>query len=696
MKRLIVDGQLFQTPAWHRGMGKYSVELLRVLQTTNNGWQEISLLLSEGIATKDTRLDEIRQQLPGVDIIILPLQPAELDNIKPTESNRQVVEEYIESTVHKDDDVNYLVLSILQSGTAPAFPNLPNIHTMLLFYDLIPLMFFKTYLNNAVPRLEYASRFDEFFRADTYLVISKTVGNDLAWHTGISKKRIHTIDGGPIRRGSNFKKLSVKKPFILMPTGDDLRKNNRRAIEAFALFNASIKYKYQLVVTSYFTPAEQKQLQDLSEHVLFTGNIEGSQLNFLYRESAALLFPTEYEGLGLPILEAMEFQKPILCSDISVFREISTTAMECFDPFSVTSIVASLHNFESGKVLPDKKQYQAILKKYTWDHTAELVKNAIKNSTQHCSEKKSVVVFCPLPSHSMVGGAAQLLHAELSKWAYVRYRYESRLTKHTQRITYTSYTGSDNYLLGPQSEISLPEGSTALYHLENESTSARTLFTALAVPGIAVLYSKSFKKVWQFMQEMHLIHEDRYAVEQSLSQICEHSDDFLVSIVASQKAIIVFDKNLYTRLETIKKQLKSKVILKCSPVPSAETVYREVLPKNKRFKTIRLVDAPQSSSSDPELSNEAVLTLHNQRDGFQDPLQDEYVTDHELITMFLSSEEIECTTDSYICDILKAQAAELGVVVKGRKAGGKKAKEPANYKVLAQMIDKLIEEVENE
>ena len=56
--------------------------------------------------------------------------------------------------------------------------------------------------------------------------------------------------------------------------------------------------------------------------VFFTGNVNDLELYAWYKGATALIFPSYYEGFGLPIIEAMQFGLPIICSDIPVFREI--------------------------------------------------------------------------------------------------------------------------------------------------------------------------------------------------------------------------------------------------------------------------------------------------------------------------------------------------------------------------------------
>src|SRR4051812_35179231 len=132
-KVLIIDGQIFQTPAWHRGMGKYSMELIASLQKIKKeeGWDEISLILSSAIKDEEGAVPEIKSKLAGVKINYLELLPKKYGDRVVVAHNRKVVDSYIEN--YKDAEVNFLILSLMQSEIYPVFPSEINVSKLLLF-----------------------------------------------------------------------------------------------------------------------------------------------------------------------------------------------------------------------------------------------------------------------------------------------------------------------------------------------------------------------------------------------------------------------------------------------------------------------------------------------------------------------------------------------------------------------------------
>lgn len=579
-RKLVIDGQIFQTPAWHRGMGKYSLELLASIasQGKTKTWTSIELILSKNLTQQPK--SSIAHRIPGITTSSLDLRPNNFRNPKIAEHNKRVIDQHLSSQTNKGK-TDYLILSLMQREIYPVFPSEVSINKLLLIYDLVPLMFHNLYLNSPVTQAEYLSKIAELQRADHYFTISKTVANDLALYLGVPKQMITSIDGGPIPHGRDVKPVDVPEPFILMPTGNDPRKNNRRGILGFEEFNKLHDGKYSLVITSFFKAAEKKDFSKLSSSLHFTGNISGEELHFLYSRSAAVLFPSEYEGLGLPILEAIDQDKPVACSNIAVFREMSKTAFHYFEPKSVLGIERALG--EAVEQTLPSQQYIEIRKKYTWDNTAQAIADTVGRISRPkaAASKNQVAVLCP--ALDVKGGYSRLMldcHFEMRRRFDVTYYMTATADENTNkhpRINYLPFVAKTSKIV-PGFSFAPETYGDIIYQIENNENCAEVMMAALAAPGTVLLYELELGKVWQSMVRKKLISQKRLDLEVSLNKkFAVPGASLLASLIYKQKQVVVFNPGHAKIIVKLATQIGSSARVSVADLPMPALPYPEAL-----------------------------------------------------------------------------------------------------------------------
>jgi glycosyltransferase involved in cell wall biosynthesis len=126
----------------------------------------------------------------------------------------------------------------------------------------------------------------------------------------------------------------VQPTFVVIVSADP-RKNLNAVIQAFRKLPQT-----DLIVIGYTGGA--KLMRDLPPNVRFTGYIEEQEKAALIAEAHGLIMPSLAEGFGVPIIEALAANTPVLCSDIPVFREVAGELADYFDPFSMESICAAV------------------------------------------------------------------------------------------------------------------------------------------------------------------------------------------------------------------------------------------------------------------------------------------------------------------------------------------------------------------
>lgn len=167
-----------------------------------------------------------------------------------------------------------------------------------------------------------------------------------------------------------------RDPYLLCVGNWKPHKNISFAIRAFKLAKERgwISSNIKLIVAGKVKGLRQAdssllQMYGREPDIKFVEHPSDSKLGRLYQDCLALIAPSRYEGFGLPILEAMHFNKPIVCSDIPPFREIADNTVEYFDvedvdacATAITKILSTMGTCES--------RYEQILKRFTWAQSA--------------------------------------------------------------------------------------------------------------------------------------------------------------------------------------------------------------------------------------------------------------------------------------------------------------------------------------
>lgn len=170
------------------------------------------------------------------------------------------------------------------------------------------------------------------------------------------------------------------KKIILTISRVEEKKNSRRLVEAFAAYAKTGNPSTVLVFAGGLgfgveSIQEFIAVEGLQERVIFTGYISDSEIVSLLMSAQVFAFPSLYEGFGMPILEAMYYSVPVICSDIQPLREIAGDAAIFFDPYNATAIAqAFTHvidapdgpNAFSAQIEAGRKRAQ----EFSWSETA--------------------------------------------------------------------------------------------------------------------------------------------------------------------------------------------------------------------------------------------------------------------------------------------------------------------------------------
>ena len=169
----------------------------------------------------------------------------------------------------------------------------------------------------------------------------------------------------------------VSFPYILSVGSIEPRKNLLRLLDAYAhLRDWSEKWNLVIVGARNFwksTPVvETVEKLGLESCVHFTGYIPEEDLPALYNGADLFVFPSLYEGFGLPVLEAMACGTPVVTSDSTSLPEVAGDAALLVDPYDVEAIAEAMHQILSDPDLAAELRQRdlARAKQFTWEQTA--------------------------------------------------------------------------------------------------------------------------------------------------------------------------------------------------------------------------------------------------------------------------------------------------------------------------------------
>ncbi|MCE2772373.1 MAG: glycosyltransferase family 4 protein [Bacteroidetes bacterium] len=240
----------------------------------------------------------------------------------------------------------------------------------------------------------YKEKFPQFARKGTRVAtVSEFSANDIASKYNIDRDKIDVLCNGA---DIGFRPLGATeittvrnhyaqgKPYFLYVGALHPRKNLPRLIEAYGRFRKNGGSDIKLVIAggNYWKyTALQEALKHVpnSKDVIFTGRVSDNALQSLTAGALALTYVPYFEGFGIPMIEAMQCDVPIVTADRTAMPEVAGDAALYVDPFSVESIATGLQHIAESEVLRQDLITKGRVRRqlYTWDKAADLLWNSM-------------------------------------------------------------------------------------------------------------------------------------------------------------------------------------------------------------------------------------------------------------------------------------------------------------------------------
>ena len=368
-----------------RGLGRYARNLVNSISQIDSE-NEYLLFYRRGIKPGDL---EVGDNFKGRNVLLKRCKnPHRLDEIM---------------------DQSLLPMEILLNGRIDVFHSLSSVTPYLKTYksivtvpDLIPFVLNEKKIDKLLLNL----RFREWLwmkslrKADRIITFSENSKKDIIELLGIPEEKIEVIylsaDArfGPVRDRQAITKImgqySVNQKFVLYVGGFSGHKNIERLVRAFYEFSLSSDVEWQLVLAGKLPDEKIENADDqtinepvrkieslvaklgLDAKVIFTGFVPEEDLPSLYSAANIFVFPSLYEGFGLPPLEAMACGTPVVASNTSSLPEVIGDAGVLVNPFSITEIISAMRSVLKSKSRQREMSCKGVerARRFSWEETA--------------------------------------------------------------------------------------------------------------------------------------------------------------------------------------------------------------------------------------------------------------------------------------------------------------------------------------
>ncbi|GAB4108954.1 MAG: glycosyltransferase family 1 protein [Acidobacteriota bacterium] len=274
-------------------------------------------------------------------------------------------------------------------------PRVTSCPVWVTIHDLIPWVFPEEYARRTPRDFRYAldRALDRARQADRILTVSEHSKQDICGRLGVPAERVTVIpegcERGPVScppkvaRARLQHQLGISGPFLFYVGGTDYRKNLFALLEGFRRICAS-GYPGFLVLAGETTDPrfpEARRLVEaavrmgIGDRLRMVGFLSDELLAAAYSACDFFVFPSLYEGFGLPVLEAMRCGAVVLAADSSAIPEVAGEAAFYFDPTSVESLVDAYREAADQPELVAEKRRRGLerAQRFTWKAAAEQV-----------------------------------------------------------------------------------------------------------------------------------------------------------------------------------------------------------------------------------------------------------------------------------------------------------------------------------
>ena len=281
--------------------------------------------------------------------------------------------------------------NLVYTPSQHGFPNLNN--QVITIHDLLPLKFKEAFSKQSLSYYHYRFIIPKLLKlSQKVIAVSVNTKNDIVNYYGLSPSSIRVVYNGVdviadrefLSKDKLMNKFKLSSEYILSVGTSSFRyKNAERLIIAFAKQHALKEYN---LVFCGGRPDYISLLKHLAtkfnaqERIIFLDYVNEKELFSLYKWARLFVYPSLYEGFGLPPLESMACGCPVIVSNTSSLPEVCGDAAFYVDPNSVEDIERGMEKVLNDKELQTKLIINGFerVKQFSWNKTAQGILNVFE------------------------------------------------------------------------------------------------------------------------------------------------------------------------------------------------------------------------------------------------------------------------------------------------------------------------------
>jgi glycosyltransferase involved in cell wall biosynthesis len=231
-------------------------------------------------------------------------------------------------------------------------------------------------------------------RADHIITVSGFSRDEIVRHLGVPVDKLTVIHEAPhpsrerlIEASSEtlYGSLPLRKPYWVAFSSESPNKNIPNLLRAIARVRSEHRVRSQLVLIGHRPRGEEITALSADDDIVWTGYISDTDVAVIVSGAQLMIFPSFYEGFGLPVVEAMASGVPVACSHAASLPEVAGDAALYFDPAAPADMAEKIARLATDPQLQEsmKKKGYANASRFSWQKTAECTIEVYRQVCDH-------------------------------------------------------------------------------------------------------------------------------------------------------------------------------------------------------------------------------------------------------------------------------------------------------------------------